>query len=90
MINRLSVGMIAYNASPVIEAAIRSSVNYVDEVIVIDGSELGPSTDDTKALAESVSRKVKVVPGTFAKADGGWDEQAQRQYYLTEMPRRSP
>jgi glycosyltransferase involved in cell wall biosynthesis len=83
----ISVGMIAYNATPVIEAAIRSSYPYVDEIIVIDGSAYGPSTDETVKMAQSVGPKVRTISGTYAKSNGSWDEQGQRQAYLDQMKR---
>jgi glycosyltransferase involved in cell wall biosynthesis len=84
---RVLVGMLAYNASPVIGAAIRSVYPYVDEIIVVDGSRFGPSTDETKTIAESVGDKVRIIQGVFAKEDGSWDEQGQRQAYMDKMDR---
>jgi len=84
---RVTVGMIAYNASPVIGAAIRSTYPYVDDIIVVDGSAQGPSTDDTVTMAKSIGSRVSVVSGVFAKPDGSWDERRQRQTYLDLMGR---
>lgn len=84
---KVSVGMIAYNASPVIGAAIRSTYPYVDNIIVVDGSAHGPSTDDTVEVAKAVGSRVSVVSGVFVKPDGSWDERSQRQTYLDLMSR---
>ncbi len=84
---KIYVGMIAYNASPVIEAAIKSVYDYVDEIIVVDGSAYGASTDDTAELAQSVGSKVKVVKGKFCNPDGSRDEKSQRQTYMNLMER---
>lgn len=79
--------MLAYNSGPVIEAAIKSTYPFVDEIIVVDGSAYGPSTDGTAERALSVGPKVKVVSGTYVQKNGSWDEQAQRQAYLDRMER---
>lgn len=83
---KIFIGMLAYNAAPVIEAAIRSTYPFVHEIIVVDGSRLGPSTDKTSEVA-SLGSKVKLVSGTFKKTDGSWDEQGQRQTYMNMMDR---
>jgi hypothetical protein len=92
---KISVGMIAYNAMPVVEMALRSIYPHVDEIIIIDGSRMGPSTDGTAKFSASsfITRsgprhaEVRVFSGTFARPDGSWDEQSQRQAYLNEMER---
>ena len=86
---RISVGMLAYNASPLIEAAIRSVYAFADEIIVVDGSAHGPSTDNTLALATGVGSKVHAVSGTFVKPNGSWDEKGQRQTYIDMMKKGS-
>jgi len=74
--------MVAYNASPLIEAAIKSTYDYVDKIIVIDGSAYGQSIDNTAELALSVGEKVEVIRGKFSKPDGSWDELAQRRVFM--------
>jgi glycosyltransferase involved in cell wall biosynthesis len=71
--------MVAYNAEPIIKAAIESTYDYVDEIIVVDGSADGPSTDNTAVVAQSVGEKVTLLSGTFIAKDGSWGEKKQRQ-----------
>ena len=88
---KIYVGMIAYNAELYIEAALRSVYDYVDEIIVVDGSMVGCSTDKTAEIARSVGPKVQLVQGEFRfdniEESGRtwhnvWDETKQRQAYI--------
>lgn len=80
------MGVIAYNEEVFIEACLRSVYDYVDEIIVIDGSYWGPSTDRTAGIAQSIGSKVKLIKGTFNKV-GITDaaEMMQRQMYIDNM-----
>jgi glycosyltransferase involved in cell wall biosynthesis len=78
---RISVGMLAYNSGPIIEAAIKSSYDFVDEIFVIDGSADGLSTDDTAKIAVSCGPKVSLFQGTFKDTNGVWSEAKQRDVY---------
>jgi len=80
---KISVEMIAYNAGPLIEAAIKSTYDYVDEIIVVDGSQYGPSTDDTLMRATSCGPKVKALIGKFGNKF--WDEASQRRCAENQM-----
>lgn len=82
---KVSVGMIAYNEEIMIEASIRSVYDYVDEIVIIDGSPWGPSADKTSSIALSVGSKVRVINGTYRNADGLDHKVRQRQAYLNEM-----
>jgi len=82
---KIYVGMIAYNEELMIGPAIRSVYDYVDEIIVIDGSPWGPSIDKTASIARSVGPKVKVISGTYRSLEGTDHKMVQRQAYLDEM-----
>lgn len=74
-------GMIAYNEEYLIGASIKSVLDFVDKVIVIDGSPWGPSTDNTAEIARSLGKKVTVI-SCFSE-----DEMLQRNDYLSFMER---
>lgn len=87
---KIYVGMLAYNAELYIEAALRSVYDYVDEVIVVDGSPAGLSTDRTVEIARSVGPKIRLFQGefSFTNTENGktwrnvWNETRQRQTYI--------
>ena len=76
---KICAGVLAYNAEIIIEASLKSIENYVDHIFVINGSALGPSTDKTAKIAESVGKKVEVISGMFD------NKLKQRQVYLDLM-----
>jgi len=84
---KIYVGMIAYNEELIIRESIRSVYDYVDEVIVINGSPWGPSTDKTGSAARSVGPKVKEIKGTYRNSKGLDHKVIQRQAYLDAMPK---
>jgi len=63
---KLVVGSIVYNEELLVESALRSIYPFADEIVVVDGSPIGPSTDRTAEKAANVGPRVKVVSGTFA------------------------
>jgi len=73
--------MIAYNEEYLIGASIKSVLDMVDKVVVIDGSPWGPSTDRTAEIARSFGEKADVVSGIWE------DEMLQRNAYLGRMTR---
>jgi len=77
--------MIAYNEELMIEASIRSVYDYVDEIIVINGSPWGPSTDKNGSAGRCVGPKVKVIEGTYKSPKGTDHKVIQRQAYLDIM-----
>jgi len=82
---KIYAGMIAYNEEWIIECSLKSIYEYVDEIIVIDGSPFGPSTDKTAQIAKSIGPKVKVFSGTFKDSEGLDPEKLQRQTLLDKM-----
>lgn len=83
---KIYAGMIAYNEEWIIECSLKSIYEHVDEIIVIDGSPYGPSTDRTVQIAKSIGPKVKVFSGTFRDSTTNCDpEKIQRQALLDKM-----
>lgn len=81
---KIYIGMIAYNEEIFIEASLKSVYDYVDKIIVIDGSAWGPSTDRTAEIARSVGPKVEVLSGTYKRGDHR-HKILQRQTYIDKM-----
>lgn len=50
---------------------------HVDEVVIVDGSPQGASTDSTEEIATGFD-KVVYHKGTYQTDDGGWDSAAQQ------------
>lgn len=90
---KIYVETTAYNEEYLIGASLKSVYDFVDEIIVVDGSAYGPSTDRTAERALAVGEKVKLFKGTFtlpiARPDGStylaWGERDQRQACLDKM-----
>jgi len=82
---KIYIGMIAYNEEIFIEAALRSTYDYVDEIIVVDGSPWGVSTDKTVTIAKSVGDKVRVISGIFENPKDKDHKKIQRQCYIDSM-----
>ena len=55
----------------------------MDEIIVIDGSAKGPSTDRTAEIVKSFE-KVKYLSGTYQTRSNAWDIAAQRNHGINE------
>lgn len=83
---KIHVGIIAYNEEDFIEASIRSVYDYVDNIIVIDGSPWGESKDRTVDIARSIGPKVTAIRGTW-RNKGTDHKMIQRQAYLSRMPK---
>ena len=60
----------------------------VDECIIVDGSEVGISTDGTKAIIENFQKqygdKITYLSGTYNR-DGSWDNTAQNNVGLSHV-----
>jgi len=56
---------------------LKNILPHVDEIVLVDGSPEGPSTDKTKEIAKACD-KVLYQSGKFATLDGAWDMAAQR------------
>lgn len=82
---KVYAGVIVYNEEVFIEASLKSLYNHVDEIIVVDGSRWGPSTDKTAKIAQSVGPKVKLISGTFRNPKDADHKKIQRQVYIDNM-----
>ena len=60
----------------------------VDECIIVDGSEIGPSTDGTKAIIENFQKqygdKITYLSGTYSR-NGEWDNTTQNNVGLSHV-----
>ncbi len=67
-----------FNDSQFINLCVSSIIDAVDEVIFVDGSPFGASTDDPESVVDKKfpKEKIKFVYGTFAD-NGRWDKKAQ-------------
>lgn len=87
--NKISMLMPVYNEEKFIFYSLENTLKYVDEAIIVDGSQYGPSTDKTKDIidkyVELYPGKITYLSGTFAKEDGSWDESAQRNLGLSKV-----
>lgn len=79
---KISLVMPVYNEEKLLPYHLDLAVPYLDEIIIVDGSPEGPSTDGTHDLLETAQkqhRNVNVIEGKFAlgQPKGGWDRQKQ-------------
>lgn len=78
---KLSVIMEVYNEELCLPYSLGSLLPYVDECIIVDGSENGPSTDSTQAIVDQFAGNypgiIIYVSGEFVRDDGAWDDTAQ-------------
>ncbi len=77
---KLSVVMEVYNEEQCLPCSLVPLLQTMDEVVVIDGSETGPSTDDTGDILLDLQDKyevLKCLSGTYARDDGAWDDAGQ-------------
>jgi glycosyltransferase involved in cell wall biosynthesis len=82
---KIYVEVIAYNEEVMIAECLKSVYDYVDEIIVVDGSQWSPSTDRTCEIAQSVGPKVKIFSGVFI-GENGWDHLgAERKFGVEQM-----
>lgn len=78
---KLSMIVEVYNEERCLPYCLKSMLPYVDECIIIDGSENGPSTDKTPEIISIFKNiypeKIISLFGTFRRDDGAWDDTAQ-------------
>jgi glycosyltransferase involved in cell wall biosynthesis len=77
MPKKVSVIMNVYNEERFLPAVLRNIVPHVDEIVAVDGSAEGPSTDKTAKILKA-EKKVVYKSGKFVLPDGGWDASTQR------------
>lgn len=73
----ISAVMSVYNEAKLLPHVLKNIEPHVDEIVIVDGSPDGPSTDNTKAIAKECP-KVQYHSGTFKAIDGAWDMGLQR------------
>ena len=75
---KISMVMPVYNEAKLLPNHLQLAAPFVDEIILVDGSPTGPSTDGTKDLIGDYDN-VEVIEGKFEMPDrrGGWDKAAQ-------------
>jgi len=77
---KISMVMPIYNEERLLPLHLKLASPYIDEIILVDGSPSGPSTDKTRDLIDEGNYdNVRVLEGTFELKDrpGGWDKSAQ-------------
>lgn len=75
---KISMIMPVYNEAILLPIHLRLASPHLDEIVLIDGSPFGPSTDETRQIA-SQFRNVTVTKGTYTQPGktGAWDKRAQ-------------
>lgn len=76
--NKISVIIPVYNEELFLESCIKNIYDFVDEIIVIDGSEHGESTDNTESIIKSFGNKIIYIHGKYSTQTGGWDSNEQK------------
>ena len=75
---KISMLLPVYNEEIFLFHALHAPMQFVDQVVVVDGSPFGPSTDRTKEIIDVYDRQypgiIEYFSGTFALEDGAWDE----------------
>ncbi len=74
----ISIVMPVYNEARLLPTHLWLASPHVDEIILVDGSPFGPSTDETAEIASQYPN-VKRIEGTFEQPwrKGAWDKQGQ-------------
>lgn len=75
---KISMIMPVYNEEKLLPYHLELAVPFVDEIILVDGSPTGPSTDGTKDLIKKYDNVVR-LEGKFELPNrkGGWDKASQ-------------
>jgi len=75
---KISLVMPVYNEEKLLPYHLELAAPYVDEIILVDGSPMGPSTDDTKNLIKKHDNVVR-IEGKFELPNrkDGWDKASQ-------------
>ena len=89
MAHKISMLLPIYNEGRLLNYSLEHTIPYVDEVIIIDGSPWGTSTDNSQNIIDAFDYKypgkINYLSGTFALPDGAWDESAQRNLGLSKV-----
>jgi len=86
---KISMKLITYNEEFFLPHSLAVVLPYIDELVVVDGSPDGPSTDCTlDILAEFSNRfpgKMKIFTGIYRNHDSSWDEMTQANETLKHI-----
>jgi hypothetical protein len=74
---KISAIISVYNEEKLLPLCLNTINDYVDEIVIIDGSIKGSSTDNTKSIVTAFD-KVIYKSGTFKTIPGAWDITSQR------------
>lgn len=89
MKHKISMLLPIYNEGIFLAYSLQNTIPFIDEIIIIDGSPWGVSTDNSLGIIDDFDRrypgKIKYFAGTFALRDGAWDESAQRNLGLSKV-----
>jgi glycosyltransferase involved in cell wall biosynthesis len=73
----LSVVMPVYNEADILPYSLSAICNSVDEFVIVDGGVRGPSTDNTREVAEKIcGDRLKYITGVFSESNL-WDRRGQ-------------
>jgi len=86
---KISMLLPVYNEEEFLTYSLATTIDYVDEVIIVDGGPFGPSDDKTHEIISGFDKiypnKIKYFSGTFRFDNGGWDESASRNLGLSNV-----
>jgi len=86
---KVSMLLPVYNEEVFLNYSLVNTIKYVDEIIIVDGGESGPSTDNTKNIIDAYDTlypgKIKYYTGIFRMENGSWDESASRNFALSKV-----
>lgn len=78
-----------YNEGIFLKYSLQNTIKYVDEIVIVDSSPTGPSTDNTKNIIDAFDvlypKKIKYFSGTFRRDTGAWDESGSRNLALSKV-----
>jgi hypothetical protein len=85
----ISAVMNVYNEERLLPYSLPPLLRLLDQVILVDGSEDGPSTDKTQFIVSQFQKeygqKIVYISGTYRRADGAWDDSKQRNEGLKRV-----
>jgi len=79
---KISAILTVYNEEQLLPILLKNIEEHVDEIVVVDGSANGESTDATAEIAKGNS-KVIYKSGIFRAANGSWDCGMQKNAAIT-------
>lgn len=86
---KVSMLLPVYNEEMFLFHALNAPMQFIDQVVVVDGGPFGPSTDRTKEIVDMYDHQypgiITYLSGTFVLEDGAWDESAQRNLGMAKI-----